>query len=304
MSCFRPIKGYIGPDGIFKPGSIRQVGPWGLRSQVPCGHCDGCRRFKRDSWAIRCHHEAKYHRHNSFITLTYDDEHLPYAGSLSRQHFDNFMKYLRMEIAPLRVRFFAAGEYGETYKRPHYHLLLFGYKFPDFKAAQTGKEFTEGNSAFLDRIWGKGFTSIGEMSYPAASYVAKYCIKRPSKKLAEENGLYTRIVGEKLVEVEPEFNTQSKMPGLGTKWIEEHWRDVYPADRVVIMTPKGPRIKTPPTFYDDWLRKNEPGIYAQVKLKRIEKTDPLHPEFTETRLAVRELAKRKAAGTLTKKGKM
>jgi hypothetical protein len=40
-------------------------------------------------------HEASLHIFNSFITLTYDPEHLPEDGSLNVLHFQKFMKRLR-----------------------------------------------------------------------------------------------------------------------------------------------------------------------------------------------------------------
>lgn len=48
---------------------------------------------------MRCLDEAQMHKgENSFITLTYDDEHLPPDGSLERQAFPLFMKRLRKKV--------------------------------------------------------------------------------------------------------------------------------------------------------------------------------------------------------------
>ena len=35
------------------------------------------------------------HMFNSFVTLTYDDDHLPEYNSLNYKHFQDFMKRLR-----------------------------------------------------------------------------------------------------------------------------------------------------------------------------------------------------------------
>ena len=40
-------------------------------------------------------HEASMHMFNSFVTLTYDDDHLPEYNSLNYKHFQDFMKRLR-----------------------------------------------------------------------------------------------------------------------------------------------------------------------------------------------------------------
>ena len=77
-------------------------------------------------------HEASMHMFNSFVTLTYDDDHLPEYNSLNYKHFQDFMKRLRKSHN--RVRFYMCGEYGEDFSRPHYHALLFNCFFPDKKS--------------------------------------------------------------------------------------------------------------------------------------------------------------------------
>ena len=86
------------------------------------------------TWAVRCRHESLFWDHNVFVTLTYDDDHLPWHGSLVPEHLQLFVKRLRkalsgVQVAPGSVhrpiRFFGCGEYGSTSKRAHYHLLLF-----------------------------------------------------------------------------------------------------------------------------------------------------------------------------------
>ena len=66
-------------------------------------------------------HEASMHMFNSFVTLTYDDDHLPEYNSLNYKHFQDFMKRLRKSHNG--VRFYMCGEYGEDFSRPHYHAL-------------------------------------------------------------------------------------------------------------------------------------------------------------------------------------
>lgn len=67
--------------------------------------------------------EAGLYADNSFLTLTYADD--PYT--LEPHHHRQFMDALRKRIAPLRVRFYMVGEYGEKHGRPHFHYALFGY---------------------------------------------------------------------------------------------------------------------------------------------------------------------------------
>ena len=58
-------------------------------------------------WAVRCMHEASMHMFNLFVTLTYDDNHLPEYNSLNYKHFQDFMKRLRK--AHNGVRFYMCG---------------------------------------------------------------------------------------------------------------------------------------------------------------------------------------------------
>ena len=55
--------------------------------EVPCGRCIGCRIAKRKEWSLRMLHELTYHPQSSFITLTYDDYHLPTDNSLKKRQF-------------------------------------------------------------------------------------------------------------------------------------------------------------------------------------------------------------------------
>lgn len=64
---------------------------------------------------------------SSFITLTYDDQHLPANQTLVKPHPQNFLKRLRKRLEPQKIRYYLVGEYGDTTQRPHYHAILFGH---------------------------------------------------------------------------------------------------------------------------------------------------------------------------------
>ena len=89
---------------------------------VPCGQCIGCRLKRSRDWAIRCVHEASLYKHNCFITLTFDDLHLPANRSISKRDLQLFMKRLRKRFKGFEsvmddngniyypIRFFGCGE--------------------------------------------------------------------------------------------------------------------------------------------------------------------------------------------------
>ena len=140
MACFRPLTAYK-----FKSGDI--VFDFHIHEEhlveemlkLPCGKCIGCRLARSREWAIRCVHEASLHEHNCFITLTYDDDHLPMNNSLDLRDFQLFMKRLRFKFGN-GIRYYHCGEYGDNYRRPHYHACLFNFDFADKKIWKCDKK--------------------------------------------------------------------------------------------------------------------------------------------------------------------
>ena len=135
MSCYSPLIGYR--SRFTNPSTGKRNIVFSLREalddqviKIPCGQCIGCRLKRSASWAIRCVHEASLHEKNCFITLTFNNEWLPKDGSLDVRDFQLFMKRLRKKYGE-GIRFFHCGEYGEKFRRPHYHACLFNFDFPD-----------------------------------------------------------------------------------------------------------------------------------------------------------------------------
>lgn len=233
------------------------------------------------------------HEDNCFITLTYNDAHLPPDGSLAVRPWQLFMKKLRKAHEGKNIRFYMCGEYGDNNGRPHFHACVFGYDFPDkvaWRSSQANGEHTVYRSPELDRIWGQGFTSVGSLTFESAAYVARYVTKKVSGEKAEAH-----YQGKK-----PEFATMSRRPGIGATWFQEFGADVYPHDFVVV---NGVRCK-PPKFYDRLLERSE-DLYQEtdifvsdwVKMERVERSRD-NPDTTPERLAVREEVTRRRAQLL------
>lgn len=157
---------------------------------VGCGQCLPCRINRRREWTIRQTLESYTHESNSFVTLTYDEEKLPPGGVLDASELRNFIKRLRARVAPLKVRFFAVGEYGDKSWRPHYHLSLFGLGPLD--------------QLVITDCWKHGFVSVYEFNYKTAAYVGGYVTKKLTKKGDP------RLGGRP-----PEFARMSNRPGIG-----------------------------------------------------------------------------------------
>ena len=201
---------------------------------VPCGKCIGCKLEHSRQRALRCVHEAKMHDDNCWVTLTYDDDNVPYAGSLVKSHLQDFIKRLRRRIEPTKISFFACGEYGEKTERPHYHVCIFGYDFPDkrnWRSSSSGGFLYRSDE--LERIWHYGNSEIGELSFETAAYTARYCTKKVSGEKAFMH--YTKILLDgTMVEIEPEFAHMSTRPAIGASHYERYWEEIYPADECII----------------------------------------------------------------------
>lgn len=227
-------------------------------------------------------HEASLHEHNSFITLTLNEGHLPADNSLDKALFQKFMKRLRKAIHPQLVRFFHCGEYGTDYGRPHYHALLFGYDFSQDRypwAIREGHQYWR--SPLLEILWPFGHVEIGELTEGSAAYVARYIIAKehgngfnPRYDTVDADGVIT--------EKQREYVTMSRKPGIGRGWFDKFQGDVYPSDEVVF---GGQKVK-PPRYYDNALELSDPGQLERIRRKRREERDTANN--TPERLAVRE----------------
>lgn len=196
MNCLKPV--------TLKSGIV-----------VPCGKCELCRSDKRNEWSVR----LAIHLENCqfmpmFLTLTYDNDHLPYncldygtknfeifsskdfedvpemsrywyplTPTLHRKDISAFLKAYKRKYGLLNDEFqyFGCGEYGGLIGRPHYHLLFFGdnelYKmwFDDVQSAVDR----------VSKVWDKGYIHIGVAGFDGIHYVTKYCLKEDYDELNE-----------------------------------------------------------------------------------------------------------------------
>jgi len=228
-------------------------------------------------------HEASQHQANSFITLTYDEEHLPTNGGLSVKHWQNFAKRLRHRIG--KFRFYHCGEYGDEYGRPHYHALLFGYDFlEDRKPYSTRRGNQLYTSELLTQTWGHGLSVIGELTYESAAYVARYCMKKINGKQAAEHYQTVDTKTGEVHQIKPEYTTMSRRPGIGKTWFDKYSTDVYPSDEVIV----NGKPARPPRYYDSQYELSDPSSLALVKERRVEAGRRYRSNNTWVRLKTRE----------------
>lgn len=286
MPCYSPLKGYRSIErtesGKRSLVFTRRDGYSDLPVEVPCGQCIGCKKEKNRQWAIRIMHETTLHEENCFLTLTYSDEALPPLGSLRKRDFQLFMKRLRREVAPRKVRFFHSGEYGESTHRPHYHAIIFGFDFHDKYHWSHRDGYEVFRSPQLERLWPHGNSEIGSVTFDSAAYVAKYCIKKLTGP--EADARYVRLDYEtgELVPVEPEYATMSRRPGIGAGWYEKFGEEAHRLDSIVF---EGREMR-PPKYYDSLADKVRPDVMRKNRLRR--QSEINEEEQSPERLTARE----------------
>jgi len=182
------------PGGISVKDAVLSEAARDGATPHPCGQCLPCRINRSRVWTARILLESMQHPQNMFLTLTYNDEHFPEYGHLKKEDLQKFLKRFRKRLDQ-KVRYYAAGEYGEETKRPHFHLAIFG---AGIETEQAVKE-----------SWPKGFYQIGELNRTTAEYISGYIVKGLSKGHPSLEGR------------PPEFSTMSRNPGVACSWVKK-----------------------------------------------------------------------------------
>lgn len=271
MSCNSPLLAYyanaINPEtgkrslvfsqfGRYTGGDVRYVDPL----EVPCGKCLGCQADQSLMWAIRAYHESIMHKESCFITLTYDQEHMPPDGKIDKKELQRFFKRLRRHfervddrmidslgaswlVSPLRksrkFRYVACGEYGDQTRRAHYHLIFFGRDFLEGAMPINSELYTHPD---LEKVWGKGIVSIAPVSMASICYVCGYV----QKKVGDPDT----------------FRLESRRPGIGHDWLDRYGDS---ARRTGVVSIEG-RSYQIPKRYLQW----DEDMFAEVKKARTE----------------------------------
>lgn len=263
---------------------------------IPCGRCVGCRMEYSRQWANRCMLELEYHESAYFVTLTYDDYHVPrsyYSDpdtgeaqlSLTLQPKDvtDFLKRLRFNTGQ-QFRYFYCGEYGPSTWRPHYHLIIFGLKLDDLVTRnpdglclprQRGYQYYYSDT--VQRAWSVrdpikdlfgntvqlqrrniGHISITDVTWETCCYTARYMMKKLKGPEAKFYDDFSLC---------PPFVRMSRMPGLARQWYEDH-PDIDEYEYINIKTASGGKKFRPPRYYDHLFDIAQPERSAEFKAAR------------------------------------
>lgn len=271
MTCYHPLTAYYSNE-INPATGKRQITfkekeaylPSLLNPlKLPCGQCIGCRLDRSRNNAVQIMLENQLHDESIFLTLTYDDEYLPPNNSVYVDEVQRFIKRLRKYLDKYenkKIRYFACGEYGTDSYRPHYHLIIFGWKPKDakfYKDSVAGKLYT---SRILEKIWKKGFCPFGEVTLESAAYCARYVCKKITGPLAE---FYYNGLG-----INPEFCVRSSRPGLAHDWFFRHRKEACRDDYVIVNSKK----LSLPKYFSRLLERYLPEELERMKKLRLEKS--------------------------------
>lgn len=248
---------------------------------IPCRRCIGCRLDYSRQWADRLMIELQRHESAWFVTLTYDEKHLPHAinsstgeiepySTLSKRDCQLFMKRLRKAHAKkypdLHLMYYLAGEYGDTTARAHYHAIIFDLMLDDLQIWTQRDGFTYYVSDWLSSVWQNGRAIVARVTWDTCAYTARYILKKQfgkgSKEWYIENGL------------QPEFSLVSTKPAIAKEYFLEK---VYPTNQmfhrqseIYISTDDGGKRVRFPKYWDRLFENLEPEEMSLIKEERKE----------------------------------
>lgn len=283
----------------------------GFNIKVPCGKCLGCRLDYSRMWATRSVNEAEIFGYDNcaFVTLTFNNDMLLRRSnpwSLNKTAFRSWVKRLRKAIKikyNKEIRIMACGEYGPKHLRPHYHMLIYGFNFPDKYVYQYRKlghnDVFYYRSDFLEDVWRPahssdsfGFSVIGNVNFESSAYVARYVTKKLFGKYAE------KVYKHK----EPEFLTTSRNPGLGYGFLARYYKDII--NNGYITLPNFHKVPIP-RYYINKVQEIDYEIYNKYRIdlfnKKIDNLFIKDVNSTRERLLVREELKKMQCDRLYRK---
>lgn len=240
---------------------------------IPCKKCRLCRLTKANDWATRCSVETAINTTAIFVTLSYNNKNLPKTENgtrtLKKEDVTKFKKKLREHIyrktgERKTIKTFECGEYGEKRGRPHYHMLIWGYKPKDLTIVKQNKKGDYlYNSRKLEKIWGKGIIIIGNVTYESASYVARYTNKKIDEKIYKNKE-------------QPYINmSRGKNNGIGIDYWNNRKEKIKRNRGIYIKTNKGVKLKNIPNYFlkkwEEEIKKNQKEILKNITKDTIKK---------------------------------
>ena len=285
---------------------------------TPCKKCWACRLNYSAEWATRIMHECeKTPNMNYFVTLTYDNEHVPILDRLvykdndgkeqvrfndgtfrpsldkedARRFINSLRKYLERTYNHHGLKFYMCGEYGGQRSRPHLHYILMNCpldpkQFYDVHQDENGKFHYKQKE--IEKQWKKGMIDVAEVEWADAAYVARYGTKLFLNGGTEED--YAKLGMVK------EFTRCSRNPGIGLDYVRRNEFDLLYTDEILMKNSSDKTVHVPlPQYYIKKLEESYPEYIDQLKNERQRKAINANKiKRTKTNLSDKDMYERQA----------
>lgn len=271
MPCYTPLYMSRDGDGNYSLSRSKKHESY---TRVSCGQCIGCLLRRSRDWAVRCTHHSKISPPNScwFLTLTYDEHHLPRHPVTGKPTFlpDDLsatLKRLRTNTALSGIKYFACREYGERTLRPHYHVCLFGLPLNDLRHYKRSRDgFDLFNSDTLSKAWQyRGHAVVAPLSFNTVSYTARYTTKKIGSALKPIDRHYaTDIITGECFEHLPERTYASNRPGIGHDFFMHHHDQLLGLGSTIIGNKRYPL----PRYYLRLAKEMGSDLWAEYDITR------------------------------------
>lgn len=254
--------------------------------EIPCGKCEVCKANQARQKGERAMAEASLYLYNECINLTYNEENLPRnssgRGTLRYKDVQLFkkrlLKYWKEHYNEDKIKFLCACEYGEKYGRPHYHMIMFNFQCHDKYAwGESKKGSKQFRSPIIEKLWGLGNVTLGEVTPETIQYVSNYCLKKFKGKKAK--GIYEKMG------IEPEMVRGSNQNGLGSAFWAQHKETYEEHGKCFLGTFNGLKTLCVNRYYDELLKREK----GEERLKEIK-------EERKKLMEARELTRAKVSG--------
>lgn len=244
---------------------------------VPCGKCPQCLARKGSEWSFRLRYHEKSVMSSMCVTLTYNVKNVPLSEcchymTLNKSHVPAFIKRLRS--AHVRagkydvenpIKYFAVGEYGSKFGRPHYHVILFNVDRSVLLDKGSDKVIKfcgwDRKRVAVSPSWEFGHVTVDKLSAAAIGYCLKYMLKAG------------KIPVHRNDDRQREFRVMSKL--LGANYLSENmvrWHKDDLDKRMYVPIEDGKKISMPRYFkdkiYTDKERERLKEVYAAVMIEK------------------------------------
>lgn len=229
---------------------------------VPCGRCPECVKRRVSQWSVRLQKEADVSTSAFFVTLTFSTHTVPISQNgymtLDKEPLQLFFKRLRKRSYQ-KIKYYAVGEYGGKFKRPHYHIILFN---------ATEKAICDS--------WALGQIHIGKVEPASIAYCFKYISKDKTIKQHQNDD---RV---------KEFSLMSK--GIGKCYTDDpkniQWHHNNLEERYYVPIRGGDKASMP-RYYRDRIYNSEQFGYLKGVLEQnaFEKQDEINKKYSSYHMA-------------------